>query len=196
LGSQAEYGPSRAPTAETEPTNPTTFYGAAKLAAAHAYGQIAARSGARYAWIRLFSSYGPKDGSAWMVPYLISALLKGEPPALTLGEQVWDYLYVEDAAAAIVAVMEHSAASGIFNLGSGQGLALRSFVESIRDAIDPALPLGFGDVAYRSDQVMHLQADVSRLKAIGWLPLTSIEHGVRSTVAWSRARQAQDPTRT
>ena len=61
-------------------------------------------------------------------------------------------------------------------------------VEAIRDAIDPALPLGFGDVAYRPDQVMLLQADVSALhRDLGWEPRTGIADGIAETVAWYRA---------
>ncbi|HUS34651.1 MAG TPA: NAD(P)-dependent oxidoreductase, partial [Verrucomicrobiae bacterium] len=74
-----------------------------------------------------------------------------------------------------------------FNLGSGRAESLRKIVETLRDAIDPKLPLGIGEVPYRPDQVMHLEADISKLtKATGWTPATSLEDGLKQTVAWHR----------
>ena len=65
--------------------------------------------------------------------------------------------------------------------------ALSAEQESIRDAIDPSLPLGFGEVPYRPDQVMHLEANVTALsRATGWKPQIPLEQGLADTVAWHR----------
>lgn len=185
LGSQAEYGPHEGPLSETASTQPTTLYGAAKLAACHLCRIALQSSGVRFAWLRLFSCYGPKDNPDWLIPSLVSALLDRKRPALTAGEQRWDYVYVTDAARAIVAVGASDGAEGVFNLGSGMSLPLRWIVEAIRDMIDPSLPLGFGEVPYRPDQVMHLEADVSRLRRLaGWQPQVALADGLEATVRW------------
>ena len=165
LGSQAEYGPCQARIDESTPAAPTTMYGAAKLEACRTAARLCELSGARFAWLRLFSSYGPRDNPEWMIPYIILKLLHRERPSVTAAEQLWDYLYVEDAAAAIVAVARSQSASGVFNLGSGTAPPLRDIIEKVRDAIDAKLPVGFGEVPYRPDQVMHLEADIGRLAA-------------------------------
>jgi nucleoside-diphosphate-sugar epimerase len=191
LGSQAEYGPCRARIDEATPTAPTTRYGAAKLAACEAAARRCERAGARFAWLRLFSSYGPRDSPEWMIPYLALKLLHGERPAVTAAEQLWDYVYVEDAAAAIVAVTLAPGASGIFNLGSGTAPRLRDIIEKVRDAIDPGLAIGFGEVPYRPDQVMHLEANIARLTgATGWRPRVGLDEGIRRTVDWYRNHDA------
>jgi nucleoside-diphosphate-sugar epimerase len=119
-----------------------------------------------------------------MIPSLIRQLLKGEEPSLTAGEQLWDYLHVEDAARAFIAVAERQA-EGVFNLGSGAAHSLRTTIETIRDLINPRLPLGFGRVPYRSDQVMRLQADIRRLTLeVDWKPSISLEEGLKDTVNW------------
>lgn len=182
LGSQAEYGPCANRASESTPTNPTTIYGAAKLATFWLLNRMAAVDGVSAAWLRLFSSYGPGDHPNWMIPYLINTLLRRERPALTQCEQLWDYIYVDDAAAAVVALIDNDA-QGPFNLGSGEAQPLRKIVETIRDQIDPALPLGFGEVPYRPDQVMHLEADINRLRsATGWAPKMSLEEGLARTI--------------
>jgi UDP-glucose 4-epimerase len=187
LGSQAEYGPHPEPIDEAVPTRPTTLYGVAKLSAGLFAGRLCDEAGLRFGWLRLFSSYGEGDDPGWMIPYLILKLLAGEKPSLTEGTQLWDYIHVEDAARAIVAVAEAPGASGVFNLGSGRSQTLRRIVELIRDSIDHRLPLGFGDVPFRPDQVMRLEAVVDRLRgATGWEPRVDLADGLRRTVAWYR----------
>ncbi len=189
LGSQAEYGALQRVITEAMPTEPTTLYGASKLAAYTLCKTYCSIHEMRFAWLRLFSSYGPADNAEWMIPYLILELLRGARPGLTAGEQRWDYLYQADAADAIATVAHNDFAEGAFNLGSGNARSLRSTIEFIRDAIDPALPLGWGEVPYRPDQVMHLEADISRLKALGWQPVTALEDGLNNTVEWFRDNQ-------
>lgn len=187
LGSQAEYGPINRVARERDPCAPTTRYGEAKCQAHDAMARVCAASGLRFAWMRIFSLYGPGDNPGWLLPSVIAALLRGEKPALTSAEQEWDFLHVADAARAIATVLAMPGASGLFNLGSGEAPPLRHTLETLRDLIDPALPLGFGEVPYRPDQVMHLQADVSRLRdVVGWCPQISLQHGLAEMVAWQR----------
>lgn len=184
-GSQAEYGPQNKQLDEKAATHPTTLYGAAKLAVYHVADRMAAAAGLRFAWLRIFSLYGPRDNLGWMLPMLINTLLRRETPALTAGDQLWDYLYVADAAAAFYLVGNHPEAQGVYNLGSGSAPRLRTVIEKIRDFIDPELPLGFGEVPYRPDQVMQLQADITRLTSLtGWSPKVDIDTGLRKTIEW------------
>jgi nucleoside-diphosphate-sugar epimerase len=192
LGSQAEYGPCQSRIDEQTPTSPTTLYGVSKLATCQLTARLCEELKLRHSWLRLFSSYGPRDNPQWLIPYLVRTLLARQRPSLTPGEQLWDYIYVTDVASAITAVMQSEAAHGVFNLGSGTAVRLRSIVESIRDQIDPQLPLGFGEVAYRPDQVMHLEANVERLNRLaGWTPRVGIDEGIADTVAWF-AKNAHD----
>ncbi len=190
LGSQAEYGLSPVRASESAPTAPTTMYGAAKLATCLLAQRLCELGGVRFAWLRLFSSYGPRDNPEWMIPYLARKLLRGERPALTAAEQRWDYLYIDDAAEAVCAVARAGNATGVFNLGSGSAPPLKDVIEHIRREIDPRLPLGYGEVPYRPDQVMHLEADIGRLTAsTGWRPRTALADGIRNTVDWYREHE-------
>lgn len=190
LGSQAEYGPQSGRIHESDPAKPVELYGAAKYATGLILQRTANITNRPFSWLRLFSSYGPNDDPSWLIPYLINCLLVGETPSLTDAEQIWDYLHVDDAAAAIVAVID-SDARGFFNLGSGQARVLREIITMIRDQINPSIPLGFGKLPYRFGQVMHLEADNSALlRATKWLPKVSLEEGLASTIAWHRAKNS------
>jgi UDP-glucose 4-epimerase len=185
LGSQAEYGPHGRMLDEATETAPTTLYGHSKLAACQVTQAVCQAARIRHAWMRVFSTYGPRDNPGWMIPSLIAALKAGQKPPLTLGEQRWDFLFVDDAADAIVAVAETQDATGIFNLGSGDAPLLRDTITLLRDLVAPGAPLGFGEVAYRADQVMHLQANIAKLRqATGWAPRVDLATGLDKTVRW------------
>lgn len=187
-GSQAEYGPYAGALREDYPKVPVTAYGSAKLALGILLERLCANAGMRFVWMRIFSAYGPADDERRMLPWLIRTLLRGEKPSLTAGEQVWDYLYVADIVNAFCASLECEA-SGAFNLASGTPCLLRDFIWKVRDCIDPGLPLGIGEVPYTTGQVMHMEADIGRLKdAIGWTPSTDHTEGIRRTVEWYKNR--------
>jgi nucleoside-diphosphate-sugar epimerase len=188
VGSQGEYGPDSTMAEDGSP-RPTSLYGAAKVAALFLTRQLAEQAGLRHAWLRLFSVYGPGDNDAWLIPMLIGEMLAGRRPRTTLGTQYWDWLYVDDAARGILSVAVTPAAAGVFNLGSGRPVQVRSLIERIRDLAAPNMELVFGEISFRPDQVMHMQADISRLKAAtGWTPEVGIEKGLADTVAWYQAQ--------
>lgn len=187
-GSQSEFGPVSGRLSPELPCLPVTGYGKAKLAACQQSAALCASLGLRQNWCRILSLYGPYDGKHTMVMQLLAALLRGERPACTAGDQIWDYLYAKDAARAFRLVAERGAPGAVYCVGSGQTRTLRQYICAIRDAVDPALPIGFGELPYYPHQVMHLEADLTRLTAdTGFLPQYAFEDGIRETVAWARA---------
>jgi nucleoside-diphosphate-sugar epimerase len=187
VGSQAEYGPYKVPLKEDLPTHPVTTYGVSKLCVGMFAERLCASSGLRFVWLRLLAIYGPKDDERHVIPMVIQRLLRKRKPSLTAGEQICDYLYVEDAADALCATAANATVQGVFNLSYGKGYRLREIIEIIRDRIDPSLPLGLGEVPYRPDQIMHIQADISKLqRATDWSPKISLAEGIARTVEWYR----------
>jgi nucleoside-diphosphate-sugar epimerase len=190
VGSQAEYGPHTEVLTEDTPVRPVTAYGVAKLCVGLLTKKLCELSDVRYVWLRLLATYGPKDDDRHLIPSVIRHLCANERPSLTPSEQLWDYLYVEDAADAIYRAAVNEDVRGVFNLGSGEVRSIRSTAERIRDLIDPSLELGFGDVPYPSDQVMRLQTSIDRLRNItGWTPRVNVDEGLRRTVGWYREQR-------
>lgn len=189
LGSQAEYGNQNCRLNEDAPLCPTTLYGRAKLAAGIAALALCEARELAGVWLRVFSTYGPGDARHWLIPYVIRELLAGRAPDLTRCEQRWDYLYVADAASAIATVADGNM-KGIFNLGSGSSRLLKDYIEAIRNELGSTLEPIYGAIQYRPDQVMHLEADISRLSAAtGWRPNTTMSQGIRATVAFERTQR-------
>lgn len=182
-GSQAEYGRVEGILKPETPCFPENGYGIAKLSAGHMSRIECQKYGIDHIWTRILSVYGPGDGSATMISGTIRKLLSGERPALTKGVQTWDYLYSGDAAKAFRLLAEHGVSGKTYVLGSGTARPLKAYIELLRDAIDPALPLGFGEIPYGPLQVMHLQADISELqKDTGFAPEIPFEVGIQHTI--------------
>lgn len=189
-GSQAEYGRVEGLLKSDTPVFPENGYGMAKLCAGQMSRVEAKALDIDHVWVRILSVYGPHDGPMTMISGTIRKLLAGERPALTAGIQRWDYLYAGDAADAFYLAACHGRNGAVYPLGSGQAMPLKDYIIQMRDAIDPALPLGLGEVPYGPLQVMHLQADISALQAdTGFAPKTPFAEGIRRTMDWVKREQ-------
>jgi nucleoside-diphosphate-sugar epimerase/ferredoxin-NADP reductase len=185
IGSQAEYGETGSILVEDMPANPDTAYGRAKLDTGLQGLKKCSAQGVRYAWLRLTAAYGPMDDPSHLIPQVITTLLGGKTPPLTTGRQRWDYLYIDDIAAAVWAVMQNVQGQGIFNLSSGEAVLVRRICQMIRDDIDPGLSLGFGQLPYPAGSRMVLQARNRLLRrATGWKPRVSLADGLQKTIEW------------
>lgn len=184
-GSQAEYGRYTGVLNETIPVNPENGYGIAKLCAGQMSRIRCAQLGMEHIWVRVLSVYGPCDSENTMIQSVIKALLRGEVPHCTKGEQIWDYLYSKDAASAFVKLAQTGVDGKVYCLGSGNGRPLADYIKVIRDKINPELELGMGDIPYSAQQVMYLCADISQLtEDVGFLPQTEFEDGILETIEW------------
>lgn len=184
-GSQAEYGRVNEKLSGKTPVNPETGYGMAKLCAGQMSREEAVGLGMRHIWARILSVYGPYDSEGSMISSLIRTLLRGKIPSLTPGEQIWDYLYSEDAARAMLLMGESGNHGKVYCIGSGAARPLKEYMFLLRDEIDPSLKLGLGEKPYGDRQVMYLCADISELtKDTGFQPRVSFETGIRETIRW------------
>ena len=184
VGSQAEHGRvSDGIIKPDTPCFPTNGYGIAKLCAGQMTRVLAHQLTMRHVWTRILSVYGPNDSPLSVTSVIIDKLLKGEKPALTAGEQLWDYLYIDDAAEALILMAERGKDGAVYPLGSGEVKPLRDYFETMRDAVDPQLPLGIGELPYPQNQVMRMQACIEELtKDTGFVPKVDFSTGIKEVV--------------
>jgi len=165
------------------PLRPATVYGECKNSLRE---QIQAFAGARnisWSWGRIFLLYGPYEPPARLVSSVIRSLLKGEPAKCTHGNQLRDFLYVQDVADAFVALLD-SEVTGPLNIASGHSVALKDVVGMIADMMERRDLLQLGALP-AGDDPAELSADVRRLREeVGWKPAVSLEEGLRRTIAW------------
>lgn len=182
-GSQAEYGRVEGLLRPDTPCFPENGYGIAKLCAGQMSRVEARRLGVDHIWTRILSVYGPDDNPVSVIPTVTRKLKRGEEPSLTMGEQLWDYLYSDDAAEAFYLLARRGVNGRVYPVGSGEAQPLRVYMETLRDVAAPGMPLGFGRIPYGPLQVMYLQADISQLREdTGFSPRISFAEGIRKTV--------------
>ena len=186
-GSQAEYGPLNKKVNELSEERPDTLYGIAKLAAGRLVMEYCRQNDMRCNWVRIFAVYGPYENDYIFTSYIIRTLLAGNGPDLTPCEQIWDYLYTEDAVCALLLIAEKAKNSGIYCLGSGAAKKMKEYASVIRDKIAPDMALGIGKKPYGKGQIMHMEADISKLQAeTGYVPRYTFKEGITKTIEWYR----------
>lgn len=187
-GSQAEYGRVEGKLSDKTPANPEMGYGIAKLCAGQMSRIMCASLGIKHVWARILSVYGPYDNEVSMVISTLRKIINGEEAEFTAGEQIWDYMYSEDAARALYSIAKDGKDGSIYCIGSGQPHMLKEYILKMRDAANPKCPLGIGKRPYAENQVMYLCADIEKLtEDTGFVPQFTFDEGIAKTVAWVRA---------
>ncbi len=175
------------------PLVPSTLYGMCKHALQEVLGVYSRQYGLSSAWGRIFFPYGPREQPSRLVPSVICALLEGRPALCTSGEQVRDFVHVQDAAGAFVALLG-TEVEGAVNIASGRGIAVKDIALGIgRQLGRPDLVrLGARPTPYGEPPI--IVADVRRLEQeVGWRSTIDIEDGLAGTIDWWRTQLSRRP---
>lgn len=186
-GSQAEYGRVDGVLRSDTPTFPETGYGIAKLCAGQMSREQAHQLGMEHNWVRILSVYGPNDGEQSVVMYTINKLKNHEIPQFTKGEQIWDYLYSDDAGRAFRLIGEKGIDGKVYVLGSGKAKPLGKYLEDIRNIVNPTGEIALGAIPYGDKQIMFLQADITELvRDTAWQPSMDFKNGITNILRINR----------
>jgi nucleoside-diphosphate-sugar epimerase len=192
-GSSAEYDWSHGTCSEEKtPLAPKTVYGACKSALGQLFASFVRSTELSGAWPRIFFSYGPGEHPDRLVAHVVSAILQGRPARCTHGDQLRDYLYVEDVASALIAILD-SDLQGPVNVGSGQPTRLKDMILTIARALGREDLVELGALPVAEDDPPLVLADVGRLaEELGWRPDSSLDDGIEHTIAYWR-QQLPEP---
>ena len=172
------------------PLRPATLYGAAKHALHCVAARYAEQAGFELAWGRIFFVYGPGEPEGRLVPSVGRALLAGEPVPTTRGDQVRDFMHVEDAAAAFAALADSERDGGGEHRLRGARDGARGGGPPRRDWPAGLTCLGPGALPDREGDPPRLVADVTRLRdEVGFAPRIGLPEGLAGTLEWLRAAE-------
>ncbi len=166
LGSQAEYGSHKFPVTEETLTSPEDAYGAVKTLTANYLRSLFSNTNVEWYWIRVFSVFGENENPAWLIPGVISQLLKKEPIKLTACEQQYNYLYIGDFVDQLHTVVESlENKSGVYNLCASQPIRLKDLLMQVVSILGLSQELLlFGALPYRKGQNMYIAGDNSKFQ--------------------------------
>lgn len=126
--------------------------------------------------------YGEDDNPDKFVPFIVQSLRKNvESIALTPGNQKRDFIYVDDVAEAYLSILKHTDEWQWFSeydVGTGESIRLRDFVETVKSLSGSKTKLDFGALSYREDEIMESHADIRALQNFGWQPRYDINEGI------------------
>lgn len=145
---------------------------------------FASKKKIRFLNARLEHFYGPNDDDSKFSSHVIKSCLANIPELkLTLGEQKRDFIYIDDVVSAYMTILAKKASFTDwfmqFDVGSGQAVAIREFVETVHRITKSTTKLAFGAIPYREGEVMFAQADTIPLHELGWRNTHTLEQGLK-----------------
>lgn len=172
---------------ELTPLLPRSLYGTAKDSLRRLATAYCAGHGLSLAWGRVFSPFGPHEGSRRFIPSVIGDMLANRPVRCSHGRQYRDFLHVSDVAAAFRCLLAADA-TGSFNISSATPCQLRDIVFRLAEITGWRGEPEFGAIPVAADEPPLLIGDNRKLRALGWQPEIELPAGLASTVAWWRER--------
>ena len=191
VSSSEAYGTAQSvPMSETHPTEPTTVYGASKLAG-EAYARAMGHTyGMDVTVIRPFNSYGPREPHtgtrAEVVPKFVLRTMAGTRPIIFgSGLQTRDFTWVLDTAEGIcAAAAEDNLVGRTVNIARGQEVSIRQLAEKVLSIFGRGGELPVFDAPRPGDVDRHY-ADTSQASdELQWTPTVSIDEGLRRYIDW------------
>lgn len=166
------------------PLAPASLYGICKHSLQLMLMAFSKQAGLSAAWGRLFFLYGPYEHPYRLISSVVCALLRGEPARCSHGNQIRDFLYVQDVADAFVALLE-SGVSGTVNIASGCPIVIKEVIYQIAGKLGRRDLIQLGALPNDENEPNLLMADVSRLSnEVDWQPKYNLDTGLEQTIDW------------
>ncbi len=193
------YGDLHDPTSrftERTPYAPSSPYSASKAASDHLVRAWHRTYGFPTLVTNCSNNYGPYQFPEKLIPLMILNALEGRPlPVYGRGDQVRDWLFVEDHVTALLAVLKRGVIGETYNIGGDSERKNLAVVHTLCDLLERLAPEKPAGVARYSDLITHVTdrpghdqryaIDASKIRAqLGWMPSVTFESGLERTVRW------------
>ena len=166
-GTCFEYGMKEGCLSEDMECEPANAYAIAKNALRLALEQLTAEYNCSFKWIRLFYMYGKGQSPKSLISQLDKAIENGDAVFnMSGGEQVRDFLPVEEVASNIVTIASQQQVTGIINCCSGKPVTVKEFVLEYLAAINKNIQLKLGYYPYSDYEAIRFWGDNEKLKTI------------------------------
>ncbi|SUD62142.1 dTDP-glucose 4,6-dehydratase [Ectopseudomonas oleovorans] len=181
---------------ETTPYAPSSPYSASKAASDHLVRAWQRTYGLPVLISNCSNNYGPYHFPEKLIPLMILNALAGKPlPVYGNGQQVRDWLYVEDHARALLKVVSEGKVGETYNIGGHNEQKNLDVVRTICALLEELAPQKPAGIARYEDLITYVQdrpghdlryaIDAGKIeRELGWIPQETFETGLRKTVQW------------
>ncbi|HEX9183655.1 MAG TPA: dTDP-glucose 4,6-dehydratase [Burkholderiales bacterium] len=191
-------GPQDPAFSETTPYAPNSPYSASKAASDHLVRAYHHTYGLPTLVTNCSNNYGPRQFPEKLIPLMIHRALAGKPlPVYGDGQNVRDWLYVEDHCTALRAVLDKGRLGEVYNIGGRAEMKNIDLVKTLCALLDEAKPRTGGSyaalISFVKDRPGHdrrYAIDSSKIeRELGWQPAESFASGLKKTVRWYLEQQ-------
>lgn len=170
-------------------SNLSYMYKSTKLAAHWMGKALAGSKGMRFFWPIITNTYGEGETSKRLINSVIRSILHGESPALSAGEQYYDFIHISDLAHAFYLIGEKGVDGTNYTIGSNHPRPLKEYLTVVGEIANRLncsdIPLGFGKIV---SNVVYLPPEELRSNRLeedtGFFPQVSFEEGIERTARW------------
>lgn len=137
--------------------------------------------------LRLEHLYGPNDSESKFINWLFKECLRNSPEIkLTKGEQIRDFIYIDDAINALSILIKNinkiNYGPNQIGLGTGTGISIKKVSEIIKKETKSSSKLMFGSLKYRDNEIMKSISNIEILNKLGWVNKISLNEGIKKMV--------------
>ena len=169
---------------ETHETGPMDIYGLSKLMGEHLCNEFHLRTQTPVVICRFFNAFGPNETNPHLIPEIQQQVNSGMR-TIKLGNLTpkRDFIHTSDMANAVHVLLQKAGPGiHIYNLGRGIEYSVTEIVGAFSRQIGEEIKIEVDPARVRKVERMHLLADVSKLKSLGWMPKVDIDGGIKTLV--------------
>ena len=163
----------------------STFYSISKMTADYFAKAVANSLKLRYISCVISNVFGPGEKSQRFINTVIRQLYHKEYVKFSSGEQLYDFIYITDAAKMLCLVGERGYNNNIYYIGNEKPQKLKNYIWQLRDIVAPDLQIGLGELPYNGISLTYNEFPTNKIRMdFGFVPLVSFEEGVRETLKY------------
>lgn len=161
------------------------IYKTAKLACEYMGEVVAQQQGIDFIWPIFTNIFGVGETSNRLINSMIRNLQQGKHQSLSEGNQIYDFIYITDAARALYLIGEKGRSGGHYVLAGGDARPLKEFLITLRDVVAPDAELGFGEMMFNGIYLPVEMYSIEELtKDTGFIPEVPFAEAIRLTAEW------------
>lgn len=161
------------------------IYSVSKLAADYYARILANNMGIGYCNALISNTFGPEETSQRFIVTMCNKLIKHEDIALTEGTQLYDFIYITDAAEALKSIGMKGKNNHTYYIGNREQRSLRRYVEQMKEVLQSNSDLQFGAVGFSGIELSYKEFDTYKLyDELGFECKVDFEEGIRKTANW------------
>lgn len=162
-----------------------TLYSSAKVAADYMARTLSGSYGIDYIRAVISNIYGPGETSPRLVNTSLRKMLNNEHCAFSTGNQLYDFVYITDAAKMFIEIGKYGIANRTYYIGSQEPRPLKEFLCEMRDQVDPDIEIGLGEIPFNGVSLSYKEFDINAVKKdTGYIPEVTFAQGIKNTLEW------------